>query len=214
MALSPPPLPPAVAQSFAYTVTTPTYGRIGRYDRTNVEADGVLTTTARLTIAVRLFGVVLHRESAVQTATWRGEKLVAFESTTKVNGKTLAVHGEARDGRFVVTTPEGVITGPADIVLSDAWSPHRLGPGTVVSVKSGKVEPITVSGGEDEVLMYGRTPVVTRHFHVNIVGTPDKWEVWQSGTGLPIRFRSIEKNAPVDFNLVSQIAGAATPAKP
>jgi hypothetical protein len=196
----------AAERTFDYKVTHARYGVIGTYHRTIDQADGVITADSRLHIAVKVLGLVVHREDADQTEVWRGQRLASFESVTKVNGERIEVHGAAQDNRFVVTSPTGVTMAPANVAASDPRSLNQLGPGTVVSIKSGKIFSVTVTGGESAPLLLNGVMTPAHCFHVSTSTQADKWEVWIDAQGVPIRFRSLESGGAVDFTLVSESA--------
>lgn len=201
----------AAPQTYDYLITHSRYGTIGSYDRTIDEAGGVTHAKSHLRIAVKILGLVVHRENADQSETWRGQRLVAFHSVTTSNGKPMTVSGEARDNGFVVTSPTGVATAPADVAATDPWGFNRMGRAEVVSLKSGKIEPINVTGGEaDQVTLHGvRAPA--RHFHVSTAAQPNKWEVWLDPQGVPIKFRSLEHGDTVDFTLTTRLPAGHGP---
>jgi hypothetical protein len=196
----------AAPQTYTYAVSHSRYGAIGTYVRTIEDVGGVTRAQSQLRIAVKVMGLVVHRENASQVEIWRGPKLMSFQSTTTTNGQSLKVHGEARDNSFMVTSPAGTTSAPADVAPSDPWAFSHMGPGVIVSIKSGKVETVKVTGGEpDRVLLHGVwTPA--RHFHVSTDLQPNKWEVWLDSHRIPIKFRSLERSGAVDFTLVSPLA--------
>src|ERR1039458_4606977 len=112
-------LAPATAQAaprtYSYVLTYPLYGAIGTYDRTVDDADGVTRAQSRLRVKVRILGFIVHREDAEQTEVWRGDRLISFQTVTTTNGHRLVVSGEARDNRFMVTSPAGTTAAPADV---------------------------------------------------------------------------------------------------
>jgi len=73
----------------------------------------------------------------------------------------------------------------------------------VVSTRTGLVEPMDVTGGEVERVRSRGVWASARHFHISILRQKNKWEVWLDSRGVPVKFRSIERGAPVDFTLVS-----------
>ncbi len=201
LALASPGLAIAAPQTYDYVVTHSRYGVIGDYDRTIEQTGGITRAQSRLTIAVKVLGIVVHRENADQTEVWRGPRLISFNSVTTSNGKPLKVSGEARDNGFWVTTPAGTAIAPADVAASDPWGFSRTGPSQVVSIKSGKIEPVNVIGGETETLLLRGVAVPVRHFRVSTARQPDKWDVWLDAQGVPIKFRSLERGGTVDFTL-------------
>jgi hypothetical protein len=193
----------APPQVYSYAVTHPIYGAIGTYDRSSDEAEGLTRAEAHLRIAVRVLGVVVRRETADQTEVWRAHRLISFQSLTSTNGRRSTISGAAGGAGFVVTTPSGTETAPADVVASDPWSLDRMGPGAVVSTRTGKISAVEVTGGESETLLLHGVSVPARHYHVNTAAQPNKWEVWIDPRGVPIKFRSLETGGAIDFTLVS-----------
>jgi hypothetical protein len=204
----------AAAQTYSYAITHPTYGAIGTYEHTIDETDGTVRAAARLNIVVRILGVVVRRETADQTEVWRGRRLMSFQSLTRTDGRPTTVSGEASGDRFLVTSPSGIATAPADVVASDPWSLNRMGPGTVVSIRTGKINSVEVTGGEAEALVLHGVSEPVRHYHVNTTTQPDKWEVWINPQGVPIKFRSLEASGAIDFTLVSASQPAGDAARP
>lgn len=197
----------APPQIYSYAVTHPVYGAIGTYDRSSDEAEGVTRAEAHLRIAVRVLGVVVRRETADQTEVWRAHRLISFQSLTSTNGRPSTISGTAGGNGFVVISPSGTVIAPADVVASDPWSLNRMGPGTVVSTRTGKISSVEVTGGEPETVMLHGASEPTRHYHVNTATQPNKWEVWVDPRGVPIKFRSLETGGAIDFTLVSAPQG-------
>jgi hypothetical protein len=193
----------ALPVTYQYSVSHPVYGVIGTYDRTVDTAEGVTHAQSRLRVAVRVFGIVVHRETATQDETWHGQRLVAFQSMTTTNGKRLDVRGEARGGGFAVISPAGTAMAPANVAASDPFSLLHMGAGTVVSIRTGKIDLIQVTGGEAETVVVRGVGTMARHFHVNTPSQPDKWEVWIDKDGVPLKFRTIEPGGKVEFILTS-----------
>jgi hypothetical protein len=193
----------AAPQTFTYAVSHPRYGAIGIYVHTMDEGDGITRAQSRLRVAVKILGLVVYRQSADQTEIWQGPWLKSFQSTTITNGRKLEVSGMASSGRFLVTTPSGVAAAPTNIVASDPWSPNRIGPGTVVSTRTGRIDPMMVTGGETDSVMLHGVLATARHFHINTPDQPNKWEVWLGPRDVPLKFRSLEHGGAIDFTLIS-----------
>jgi hypothetical protein len=190
-------------QVYHYAVTHSRYGAIGSYDRTIDQSGEVTRAQSHLKIVVRILGIVVHHETADQVEVWRGQRLVSFQCVTTVNGKPLKVSGEARDNSFLVTTPSGVATAPADVAASDPMGFSRVGHAEVVSIKSGRLDAVEVTGGETVNIPVGGTLEETRHYRVSTAAVPDKWQVWLNAQGVPVKFRSIEGNDYVEFVLTN-----------
>jgi hypothetical protein len=188
----------AAAERFDYRVVHPTYGDIGTY--TNI-VDHVGNTTVvktQMRIAVRILGIVVFREQADRTEHWRDQKLVGFDGVTVINGDSLPVHGEARDGVFVVTTRNGTVDAPPNVHPSNPWSPMVLHTDVMMSTKNGRVQPVQVTGGEIKRVTL---PGVTLNLHQYEVVTDKHQFVWLDDRGTPVAFQTTEDGAPVDFVL-------------
>ena len=193
----------AATRTYVYSVHHAKYGVIGVYTR--IVDDGVGQTRARshLQILVKIMGMTMHRETADQNESWSEGRLKSFQSDTLVNGKDLKVSGQARGDHFEVTTASGTIAAPVDVAASDPWSFSHTGHGTVVSLRSGKLDQVDITGGELERVVAHGVPVMARHFHVSTAAQPDKWEAWLDADGMPVKFRSFDHGDPIDFTLTS-----------
>jgi hypothetical protein len=190
-------------QTYHYVITHSKYGNIGSYDRVIDQSGDATRAVSHMRIAVKVLGIVMHRENADQTEAWRDGRLVSFQSTTTTNGKPMTVTGQAKAGAFLVSTPTGVVTAPADVAPTDPMGFSRTGHAEVVSLKSGNVESIEVGGGQPETLMLNGVAQPTKHYRVSTGATPNKWEVWLDPQGVPVKFRSREHGDAVDFTLAS-----------
>jgi len=193
----------AATRGYVYTVRHAKYGVIGAYNRTVDDGGGEMRARSHLQVRVKIMGITMHRETADQVETWRDGRLAAFQSDTLVNGKDIKVSGQAQSGRFAITSPTGVVMAPPDVAASDPWSFSHTGRGTVVSLRSGKLDQVDVTGGEPERVTVNGAQVTARHYRVSTDTQPDKWEVWLEADGLPVKFRSFDHGAAVDFNLAS-----------
>jgi hypothetical protein len=199
----------AAPQTFSYVVSHPVYGVIGTYERTSDTAEGATRARAHLNVVVRVLGIVVRRETADQTEVWRGRRLMSFQSLTTTDGRQATIAGEANGAGFRIISPSGTATAPADVVASDPWSLTRLGPATVVSIRTGKISSVEVTGGEPDTVRLNGVSEPARHYHVGAAGQANKWEVWIDRQGAPIKFRSQESSGPIDFTLVSRPSSAS-----
>lgn len=201
---------PAGAQprTFVYSVVHSRYGDVGAYQRTIDESGGTTRARSRLTVAVKMMGMVVHREQDDQTEVWRDGRLISFTSVSDTQGQRLTVSGQASGGRFEITTPSGVVYAPADVFAADPWGLNHVGKGEAVLIKSGKVDHVVVSGGGTEQVTVGGVTLAARHFSASTDTQPDKWDVWIDQAGVPVKFRSREGSATVDFSLTSPPPGA------
>jgi hypothetical protein len=201
----------ASTESYQYRVIHPTYGDIGTYTNL-VQRDGNDTlVTSNLRIAVRVLGIVVFRQEAQRTERWQGQKLISFDGVTTTNGEPMKVHGEARDGGFVITGPGGTVVAPASIHPSNPWSPMVLHAKVMMSTRTGQVLQAHVSGGETEPVALAGTTLRLHQYEV----VSDKQQfVWFDDNGTPVAFRTAEHGTPIDFILQrrQEIADATPPA--
>jgi len=192
--------------TYSYDVVHPFYGTIGTFTESIAGSGDTTRIDSHVRVAVSILGIVLHREEGDHTEIFRGDRLVLLESATTTNGVRLDVRGQAQGNHFVVTSPAGIVEAPGDISPSDPWVLKRLGVGTVVSVKTGRIIPTRVTGGEAVMLALQGVMVATRHFMAR--GEREQ-EIWLNDQDVPIKFRSVENGTPIDFVLNSPLRDAA-----
>jgi hypothetical protein len=199
---------PACAQerAYSYSVVHPFYGTIGTFTESIARSGDTTRIDSYVRVAVRILGIVVHREEGDHTEIFRGDRLVSLQSATTTNGIRIDVRGEVQGDHFVVTSPAGVVDGPADIAPSDPWVLKQVGVGTVVSVKTGRIIPTRVTGGEATTISLQGSTVAARHF---IAHGEREQEIWLNDQDVPIMFRSVESGTPIDFVLTSPWRDAA-----
>jgi len=191
------------AETYSYTVRHPSFGEIGTYtDRVDRSGDDLRIETT-VHVAVRVLGIVLHREDAERIEIWHDGRLAAFHGVTTTNGTRVEIQGAAQRDGFVVASPGGVAVGPLDIVPSDPWQASRGGSGAgcdgvMMSTRTGRLEPVQVTGGASERISVDGVEIPVRHF---TIASDKRQDVWVDARGVPITFRSIENGTPIDFVL-------------
>lgn len=211
---------PALAsqQSYVYAVMHPFYGEIGTFTRVADEAGGVTRINTSLRVAVRLLGIVAYREESDGTEVLYGLRLMSLLSSITKNGTHSEVRGQAEGDHFVVSSPFGTFTAPADVTPSDPWLLKQTGVQPVVSTKTGRVEAAHISGGDQEAVTLDGVPVSARHF---TVVTDKQQEVWLDSRDVPIMFRTMVDGTRIDFvlksplppNVAAQAAAMPAPAR-
>src|SRR5260221_5863625 len=191
------------AETYTYAVQHPTFGEIGTYtDRIERGADQWQVETT-LHVAVRVLGIVVHREEAARRQVWRHGRLVRFEGVTTTNGSRLEIQGTAQGDRFTVVTPHGTAVAPVDVVLSDPW---QATPGTaqadaaatMLSTKTGRLGAVRRTDGAPALLSVHGVEIAVRHYSF---ASDKRQEVWVDQRGVPVQFRTIEDGTPIDFVL-------------
>jgi Domain of unknown function (DUF6134) len=190
----------ADTQSYTYAVEHPTFGRIGTYTNI-VERSGDRThVISSLHVAVRMLGFVVYRQDAQRSEDWRRGRLVAFRSVTTTNGDSLEIAGEARGNAFVIITPTGTTLAPADVRPSNPWSPSVLEAHVMMSTKTGNIEDVRISGGDETAVTFdGKTRLLRRY----VIDGRKRGVVWLDDRSVPIAFRVWEQDTPIELVLVS-----------
>jgi Family of unknown function (DUF6134) len=201
----------AQEQIYSYDVVHPLYGTIGTFTESIARRGSTTQIDSHLRVAVRILGIVFHREDADHTEIFRGDRLVLLQTTTTTNGTRVDIRGEAQGDHFVVTSPSGVVETSAEVVPSDPWLLKTSGIGTVVSTKTGRLIGTRVTGGEPATVSVQGVTVATRHF---MARGEKQQETWLNNRDVPVRFRSIENGTAIDFVLTSPLRDASTAAAP
>jgi hypothetical protein len=188
----------AAPESFEYRVFHPTYGEIGTYTNV-VDRNGDETAVhSTINIRVRILGIVVYRQDAERNERWRGETLLAFDGVTVTNGDRLEVHGEQREGSFVIKSPSGTVAAPRTIHPSNPWSAMVLNAKVMMSTRTGKVSEVRVTGGEVRPLsMHG----ANLRLHEYEIQSFKHHFVWLADDGVPVAFRTDEDGTMIDFLL-------------
>jgi Domain of unknown function (DUF6134) len=190
----------AETQVYTYAVEHPTFGRIGTY--TNViERSGDRThVSSVLHTAVRILGFVVYSQDAKRSEEWRRGRLISFRSVTTTDGKSLGVTGVARGNTFVITTPAGTTVAPADVRPSNPWTPAILKAHVMMSTKTGLIEDVQVTGGDETAATFDGT---TRMLHRYLIDGRKRGVVWLDNHGVPIAFKVWEQGTPIELVLIS-----------
>ncbi len=196
----------AASQRYDYRIVHPLYGDIGTYTNIVDRRGNETAVESRLEVAVKLLGVVVFRETAARSEHWRGGRLVAYHGVTEINGKPITVSGEARGGGFVITTPAGTVTAPADVHPSNPWSAAILNTDTMMSTRDGRLYKVRISGGGVDPAAFRGGPGNLRRYEID---SDTRQFVWLDSHDVPVAFRTEEDGAAIDFLLVRYPTGAA-----
>jgi hypothetical protein len=189
---------PAV-QVLRYHVKHAIYGDIGIYSNTVEQTDGTTTVLTEARFRVSLLGIVVHREEAQREERWHGDRLVFFHGVTTKNGQPLEVRGEARGDSFVIASPRGTVTAPADIHPANPWSANFLGSDTMMRVDTGAIEPVRVSGGAETSVTVNGATLRTRQYEID---GKTRYKIWLSEPEqVPVMFSVDDDSGEVTFTL-------------
>jgi len=191
----------AVAEApheLVYDVKHSVFGDIGTYSNLIESSGGIITIKTAAHFLVKALGVGLHREDAQRVEQWQGNRLMFFHGVTVKNGDTTEVTGKADGNNFVITSPLGTITAPGSIKPANPWSSRSLDSTTMMRVDSGKVEPVTVSGGgETNVTIDGAT-VQAKEYEIS---GATHYKIWIDKHDIPVMFVVDDDSGQVTFTL-------------
>jgi hypothetical protein len=195
---------PANEQVFEYQIKHPIFGDIGTYINAVKTMAGKTEVSTTVQVAVNVAGTLIFRQDAARRENWDGDRLVAFTSVTQTNEERLEVRGQARDGSFIVTSPQGSVVAPATVRPSNPWSMAIVKSDMMLAPMSGRLFRAQITNHEETIrLQDGRTRKLRRY---EILG--DKRQVvWFDEGGVPLAFRSEEGGVNIDFVLSKSRAG-------
>jgi uncharacterized protein DUF6134 len=189
----------APTQVLRYHVRHAIYGDIGSYSNTVERTGDTISVESEAHFKVTLLGIVVHREDAKRTERWRGGRLVYFHGVTTKNGDAMELQGEAQGDGFVIASPRGIITAPADVHPANIWSANFLDSRTLMRVDSGAIEPVRVGGGSPAEITIDGTKLRTRLYTVD---GATHYKVWLSeGEQVPVMFNVDDDSGTVTFTL-------------
>jgi Family of unknown function (DUF6134) len=189
----------AASHVLRYRVKHVTYGDIGTYSNTVEQTGDTTTVLTEVHFKVSLLGIVLHREDAQRTERWRGDRLVYFHGVTTKNGQPLELRGEARGDSFVIASPGGMVTAPADVHPANPWSANFLGSDTMMRVDTGAIEAVRVSGGRAASITIDGATLRAREYEID---GKTRYRIWLSEVEqVPVMFIVDDDSGEVTFTL-------------
>lgn len=199
----------ALAQErvYHYAIKHPVFGDIGTYiNRVKQTGEHTDVNTA-VDVTVKVAGNVIFRQEAERREQWHGERLMEFRSVTATNEKRVEVSGEAQDGHFLITSPQGTVKAPADIRPSNPWSPSILKSDVMLAPLSGRQFKATiVSDRAETIKALDGTSKTLRRYEIL---SDKRHTIWFDDHGVPLAFRTEEGGVNIDFILVEK---SGTPA--
>jgi Family of unknown function (DUF6134) len=200
----------ATPMQLTYQVTHSVFGNIGTYINTIEPSAGGTTVQTQAHFQVKMLGVNMYREDAQRTERWQGNRLISFNGVTSKGNESTVVKGEARGNSFVINSSQGTFTAPATVHPANPWSPNFLASNTMMRPDSGKIERVSVSGGQPTVIDLDGRPVRAQKYEVD--GTA-RYGVWLDSKGVPVMFVVDDDSGKVTFTLANCTGCEAIPAQ-
>lgn len=99
-------------------------------------------------IDVSPLGIPLFTYRHSGTETWRGDRLVAFQSESRGDERRDSVVGRAVEGGFEVKGRKGIIMAPADIMVGSFWTARMMSRSVLLDPQKGVLEDQVVHSRE------------------------------------------------------------------
>ena len=182
-----------------YDVSQSMVGHVGTYVNTILPSARGTTVETQTNFLVKMLGMRIYSEQAQRTEQWRGNRLISYQSVTDENGRPLVVNGRADGGSFVINSPNGTVTAPANVRPANPWSAVFLGSNTMMRPDTGALEHVRITSlGPANVTLNGRT-IPTQSYEVD---GDQKYVVDLDGRGIPVEFKVDGSTGQVTFRLV------------
>ncbi len=184
---------------YKYNIHHPVYGEIGTYTNTIQRNGQDVSVRNEIRATVKILEIIVHNHRSQSSELWRGGRIVSFEGNTKENGKVYEIRGHAEGDKFVVVGPQGKTEAPLNVFPNNPWSKGILNAKVLMSTKSGKLYRVRSTPGEEKILEMGGATVKTNYFKVD---GDAQYELWFDTAGVPVKFRDLNENAEITFQLV------------
>lgn len=187
-------------QELVYQVKHSKHGNLGTY--TNViERSGQETkVSTEGKLSVSLIGVPLFRQTFSRVETWRDGRIVAFRGVTTEDGKSQELSGKAQGDSFVLTTPEGTVTAPADVRIANPWSLDSIKGTSMLTPDKGRLEKVTLAKKEPETLNIRGRATPTEQYEIKRESAKS-YKVWLDEAGTVVKFAAVEPDETITFTL-------------
>ena len=149
---------------YTYSVVHPKHGNIGTFRNTIIDDGTSISVKNDIRVQVKVLLVVAHSEVSENQEIWKDGRLVTFSGTTKENGKTTMVTGEADGPKFLVESPDGQKVAPADVYPNNPWTRAILNAQVLLGTKTGKLYRVHADPGEKRDIKLGDRTVATEYF--------------------------------------------------
>lgn len=150
-----------------------------------------MTVETEVRITVSLLFITLYRYRLDATETWRGDRLVGFESTTDDDGDLYTVRAVAEGDRVMVYAGAESWTASATAVPSSLWRRDMARGSLLIGVERG--EALSVAFRE-----IGRETVMARGAEISaakiVVSGDLERELWYGDDGFLVHLRLIGRD--------------------
>ena len=150
-----------------------------------------MTVETEIRIAVTFLFFTLYTYRLDASETWRGDRLVALESTTDDDGDLHAVRAVAEGDGLMVDAGANSWTAPATVVPSSLWRREMAQGSLLIGVEQGEAIAVAFDEtGRDTVTAGGAEVSATK---VVVSGELER-ELWYDDDGILVHLRLIARD--------------------
>lgn len=175
------------------------------------EADGRLTVSVEIDLAVAFGPITVYRYTHRNTESWAGGRLVAIRTRTDDDGTSYEVDGRAEGDGFVVQGADGRVEAPADVIPTSYWHPETPARPRWLDTQRGRLLDVAVAdrgaverpapgGGTIDARAYDVTGDLTMTLWYR-TGEPRWLGVAFDGRGREVSYRLARDTAPSPLRL-------------
>ncbi len=171
-------------------------------DRLQVEVSSALK--------VEMVFVTVYRYKHQATELWSGDRMVAFESATKQNGKEWVVDAHvAGDDKLVVKANDQQRVLPDTLPPTSYWRPEMMATSRWFNTQYGSpIDVNIVPVGVEQVEAVGATVAAHRYKVTGVIaetGKPVNLDLWYGETGelVKMQFVAAADGSLIEFNRIS-----------
>jgi len=212
---------PALADAYRldYSVNHSKYGHIGSYTNTVDQEGPNATVKTNLNLKVKVLGISAYSQSADRIEKWNNGRLVYLHSTTTTNGKPVEVNAVAQGDHLQVTSPKGTEMAPANLKVSNPWSPDVLNGSMIITPDDGTVTRMQISAPQETTVQVANGSEPAKEYNINLPDLKKEYQVWFDSSGTPVKFDLVDGANTVTFTLQSKtpinpLVANAQPANP
>jgi len=162
-------------------------GRHKTWFRHGDEAE-MMTVETEIRITVKLFFITLYTYRLDSIETWRGDRLVALESSTDDDDDLYAVHAVAEDDGLRVDGAQETWTAPAMIMPTSLWRREMAQGSLLLGVEQGEALAVVFHEAGRETVTAGGAEVSAAKL---VVSGDLERELWYGDDGILLHMRLI-----------------------
>jgi hypothetical protein len=151
--------------------------------------------TARLNIAVRLYGITIRRLENTMSEEWVDGRLQSFASSTDEDGARRELRIEPGGGELIERGDGFERRLPADASPGTFWRPVTASTTQLIDPVSGKLRRVQVTDLGRQTIMVRGQSLTARHFSIS--GKKMNREIWYGPDGTVVHFEIRNPNDPV-----------------